>query len=82
MSLVALLAGARMFAPHPHLPDQRVDVEPLVCLVVFSATGLLASCLLVLMLADDLSTLLLEVVLVGATAPFAALMGLIFGRQS
>jgi len=81
MSSVALIASRRMFAPHRRLPDWSADVDPLVCLLVFSATGLLASYLLVLLLMSDLSTVLLEVVLVGATAPFAALMGLAVGRQ-
>ena len=81
MPSVALIAGRRGFAPHPRLPDRRADVEPLVCLLVFSATGLLASYLLGVMLADDLSTVLLEIVLVGATAPVAALTGLAVGRQ-
>lgn len=81
MSPVALSAVRRRFAPHRRLQDWSADVEQLVCLLVFSATGLLASYLQVLMLASDLSTVLLEVVLVGATAPFAALMGLAAGRQ-
>ena len=81
MPSVALIAGRHGFAPHPRLPDRRADVEPLVCLLVFSATGLLASYLLGVMLADDLSTVLLEIVLVGATPPVAALMGLAVGRQ-
>jgi hypothetical protein len=81
MSSVALIASWRRFAPHPRRPDWHADVDPLVCLLAFSATGLLASCLLVLMLASDPSTVLLEVVLVSATAPFAALMGLAVGRQ-
>jgi uncharacterized MnhB-related membrane protein len=55
-------------------------VDPLASLVGFSATGLLASYLLVSMLASDLSVLL-KAALVGATAPFAALMGLAVGRQ-
>jgi hypothetical protein len=81
MSSVALIASRRVFAPHRRRPDWHADVDPLVCLLVFSATGLLASYFLVLMLACDLSTVPLEVALVGATAPFAARMGLAAGRQ-
>ena len=81
MSSVAIIASWRRFAPHRRLPDWDADVDPLLCLLGFSATGLLESYLLVLMLASDLSTALLKVVLVGATAPFAALMGLAVGRQ-
>ena len=81
MSWVALIAGWRGFAPHRRLPDRDADVDPLVCVLAFSTTGLLESFLLVLMLASDLSTVVLDVVLVGVTAPFAALMGLAVGRQ-
>jgi hypothetical protein len=82
MSSVALMSSGRIFAPHPHRPTRRADVDPLAGLLAFSATGLLASYLAVMMPASDPSEVLLEVVLVGATAPFAALMGLAVGRQS
>ena len=82
MSSAASIASGRKWVPHRPLPDWRADVDPLVCLLVFSATGLLASCLLVLMPASDLATVLRDVVLVGATAPFAALTGLAVGRHS
>ena len=81
MSSAALIAGWRLFAPHRRLPDWYADVDPLVCMLVFSATGLLESYLLLLMLASELSAVLLEVVLVAVTAPFAALMGLAVGRH-
>jgi len=81
MSSVASIASWRRFVPYPRLPSWRTDVDPLVCLLVFTVTGLLTSYLLVLMPTNDLSTVLLDVVLVGATAPFAALMGLAVGRQ-
>jgi len=75
------VASRRIRTRHPRLTDWRADVDPLTCLMAFSATGLLVSYLLVLMQASDPSTVLLNVVLVGATAPFAALMGLAVGRQ-
>lgn len=82
MSSLALIAGRRRFVPHPRLPERCAAVDPLVCLLVFSVTGLLGSCLVVLMLPSDPSANFLQVLLVGATAPVAALMGLVVGRRS
>jgi hypothetical protein len=85
MSSVALVGSRRIFAPHPRLPARRADVDPLACLVAFSTTGLLANCLAAMIQASDPSEVplqvLLQVLLVGATAPFAALMGLAIGRK-
>jgi hypothetical protein len=81
MSSVASIAGGRLFAPRPRLPAWRADVDPLACLAAFSATGLLASNLAGMMQASDPFDVLLQVALVGATAPFAALLGLAVGRQ-
>jgi hypothetical protein len=77
--IAASLASPTMTAG---IPDGPVPwrVDPLASLVGFSATELLASYLLVSMLASDLSVLL-KAAQVGATAPFAALMGLALGRQ-
>jgi hypothetical protein len=81
MSSVAWIVGEPMVAPYPGLPSWRGDVDALACLLAFSATGLLASSLAVMMPTSDPSELVLDVVLIGATAPFAALIGLAVGRQ-
>jgi len=75
------VASRRIRTRHPRLTDWRADVDPLACLLGFSATGLLVGYLLVLMQASAPSTVLLNAVLVGATAPFAALVGLAVDRQ-
>jgi len=75
------IASAPMLAPHPRRPARCADVDPLACLLAFSATGLLAGHLAVMMQASDPIDVLLQVLLVGATAPFAALIGLAVGRQ-
>lgn len=81
MSSVSLIASRRMFAPHPRLPHWRADVHPLACLLAFSATGLLASYLAMMIHGSEPSEVLLKVVLVGAAAPSAALVGPAVGHQ-
>jgi hypothetical protein len=61
---------------------QRMADEPLACLLAFSAAGLFGSCLASMPQGDGPASALLKLVLIVATAPFAALTGLVIGRQS